>query len=98
MRESKIVLRTTKVPHLLKGRFRDDIALRLKLIFFIALCKCHPEQREGTSFWESKIVLKLRRSLNAKNQNYCFNLGILFGVSIPEIILLALKAMALMVE
>ena len=58
MRESKIVLRTTKVPHLLKGRFRDDIALRLKLIFFIALCTCHPEQREGTSFWESKIVLK----------------------------------------
>ena len=23
--ESKIILRTTKVPHLLKGRFRDDI-------------------------------------------------------------------------
>ena len=23
--ESKIILRTTKVPHLLKGKFRDDI-------------------------------------------------------------------------
>ena len=33
-RQSKILLRTTKVPHLLKGRFRDDIYFKFKLIFF----------------------------------------------------------------
>ena len=31
--ESKIILRTTKVPHLLKGKFRDDIWFWLKFIF-----------------------------------------------------------------
>ena len=34
--DSKIVLRTTKVPHLLKGRFRDDICFRFNVNFLNA--------------------------------------------------------------
>jgi hypothetical protein len=35
--ESKIILRTTKVPHLLKGKFRDDIGFLIE-IYFLKRC------------------------------------------------------------
>jgi len=44
--EGKIVPSAAKVPHLQKGRIRNDIGFRLD--FFYVLCTCHPEQSEGT--------------------------------------------------
>jgi hypothetical protein len=59
MPRTKFVPRSTKVPHLLKSRFRDDIAFRLKFIFFLALCTRHPEQREGTCCMNDSLFFPL---------------------------------------
>ena len=42
------MLRTTKVPHLLKGSFRDDIVFRLKFIF-LTICTCYPSLPVGNA-------------------------------------------------
>ena len=57
--EGKIVLRTTKVPHLLKGKFRDDIGFLIEIYFFKALCRCHPEQSEGNCCMNDSLFFPL---------------------------------------
>jgi len=59
----KFVPRFTKVPHLLKGRFRDDIRLVFKSIFIRRYAPVILNEVMELSNNEGNLCLILRRSL-----------------------------------